>query len=169
VGGHCIPLDPFYLAWKARQYDFHTRFIELAGEINASMPYFVRDKVARTLNDHGRALKGSKILMLGMSYKKDIPDWRESPALKILELLTLSGATSDYHDPFVPSFQDHQGLVHHSVPLNPRAITDADCVVITTDHSQTDWDMVVRHAKLVVDTRNATKGVSSNRSNVILL
>jgi len=169
VGGHCIPLDPFYLAWKARQYDFHTRFIELAGEINASMPYFVRDKVARTLNDRGQALKGSKILMLGMSYKKDIPDWRESPALKILELLTLSGATADYHDPFVPSFQDQQGAVHHSIPLNPRAISDADCVVITTDHSQTDWDMVVRHAKVIVDTRNATKHVSSNRSNVILL
>jgi UDP-N-acetyl-D-glucosamine dehydrogenase len=169
VGGHCIPLDPFYLAWKARQYDFHTRFIELAGEINNHMPYFVRDKLIRALNHRGRPLKGSKILVLGMSYKKDIQDWRESPALKIIDLLAQHEALIDYHDPFVPSFQDEQGRVRHSVPLTPRALAEADCVLITTDHSQTDWEHVVRHAQIVVDTRNATKNVTCRRDNIILL
>ena len=169
VGGHCIPLDPFYLAWKARQYDFHTRFIELAGEINNLMPYFVRDKVVRALNMRGLPLKGAKILMLGMSYKKDIPDWRESPALKILDLLMQDGGVIDYHDPYVPSFQDEHGRVRHSNPLTTQAISGADCVLITTDHSQTDWDFVVRNARLVVDTRNATRNASSNRDNIVLL
>jgi len=169
VGGHCIPLDPFYLAWKARQYDFHTRFIELAGEINNLMPYFVREKVGRALNMRGLPLKGAKILMLGMSYKKDIPDWRESPALKILDLLMQDGAVIDYHDPYVPSFQDEHGRVRHSIPMTTQAISGADCVLITTDHSQTDWDFVVRNARLVVDTRNATRNASSNRDNIVLL
>lgn len=169
VGGHCIPLDPFYLAWKARQYDFHTRFIELAGEINNLMPYFVREKLMRTLNSRGRALKGSKVFMLGVAYKKDVPDWRESPALKILGLLAQCDAVVDYHDPFVPSFQDEQGQTRHSVPLTARALSEADCVLITTDHSQTDWASVVRHAQLVVDTRNATKNVSEKRDNIVLL
>jgi UDP-N-acetyl-D-glucosamine dehydrogenase len=168
VGGHCIPLDPFYLAWKARQYDFHTRFIELAGEINNHMPYFVREKVMRSLNARSRALKGSKVLILGMSYKKDISDWRESPALKILDLLVHDGAVVDYHDPFVPSFQDEHGCVRHSIPMTAQVISGADCVLITTDHSQFDWELVVRNAQLVVDTRNATKGVS-RRDNIVLL
>src|SRR5579864_3952569 len=115
VGGHCIPLDPFYLAWKARQYDFHTRFIELAGEINTLMPYFVREKVWRTLNARGKALRDARVLVIGMSYKKDIPDWRESPALKILDILMQDGAVIDYHDPHVPSFQDEHGRVRHSI------------------------------------------------------
>ena len=169
VGGHCIPLDPFYLNWKARQYDFHTRFIELAGEINNQMPYFVREKVGRALNERGRPLKGSRVLMLGISYKKDIPDWRESPAVKIMALLTQADAIVDYHDPFVPSFQDDQGSVRHSVPLTEKALGEADCVLITTDHSQTDWRLVVRKAKIVIDTRNATKNVADNRNNIILL
>jgi len=169
VGGHCIPLDPFYLAWKARQYDFHTRFIELAGEINNLMPYFVREKLIRALNARGHSLKGSKILMLGMSYKKDIPDWRESPSLKVLDLLTHYDAIVDYHDPFVPSFQDESGIVRHSIPLTPKALSDADCVIITTDHSETDWDFVVRHARVVVDTRNATAKVSRDRDKIVLL
>jgi UDP-N-acetyl-D-glucosamine dehydrogenase len=169
VGGHCIPLDPFYLNWKARQYDFHTRFIELAGEINNSMPYFVRDKVARALNLKGRPLKGSRILMLGIAYKKDIPDWRESPALKVLELLVQAEAVVDYHDPFVPSFQDEHGRTRHSIPLTEKTLEQSDCVLITTDHSQTDWDFVVRHASLVIDTRNATRAVRQPRDNVILL
>jgi len=169
VGGHCIPLDPFYLNWKARQYDFHTRFIELAGEINNQMPYFVREKVSRALNERGRPLKGSRVLMLGISYKKDIPDWRESPAVKIMTLLTQADAIVDYHDPFVPSFQDDQGSVRHSVPLTEKGLGEADCVVITTDHSQTDWRLVVRNAKIVIDTRNATKNVVDNRNNIILL
>jgi UDP-N-acetyl-D-glucosamine dehydrogenase len=169
VGGHCIPLDPFYLAWKAREFDFHTRFIELAGEINNHMPYFVRDKLARALNGRGRPLKGSNLLMIGMSYKRDVPDWRESPALKILELLSADGAIVDYHDPFVPSFQDDRGRVFHSIPLTEVAIAAADCVLITTDHSHTDWDAILRHGQLVVDTRNATQHVAGRKDNLILL
>jgi UDP-N-acetyl-D-glucosamine dehydrogenase len=169
VGGHCIPLDPFYLAWKARQYDFHTRFIELAGEINNSMPYFVREKVSRALNARGRALKGSKILMLGMAYKKDLPDWRESPALKILELLSERDAIVEYHDPLVPSLQDDEGKTRHSVPLTARGLSEADCVLITTDHSHTDWGFVARNARLIVDTRNATRDVIEGRDNIVLL
>jgi len=169
VGGHCIPLDPFYLAWKARQYDFHTRFIELAGEINASMPYFVREKVLRTLNDRGRALKNARLLVLGIAYKKDIPDWRESPALKVIDILARDGADVTYHDPFVPSFQDEHGKVRQSIPLTAKALADADCVLITTDHTQTDWDFVVQHAQVIVDTRNATKNVSSRRDHIVLL
>jgi UDP-N-acetyl-D-glucosamine dehydrogenase len=168
VGGHCIPLDPFYLAWKARQYDFHTRFIELAGEINNLMPYFVREKLARALNQRGLPLKGSKILMLGVAYKKDVPDWRESPALKVLRLLAKEGAVVDYHDALVPSFTDEDGTVRHSVPLTPDALSGADCVLIATDHSQVDWEFVVHHARVVIDTRNATKGVAQH-DNVILL
>jgi len=169
VGGHCIPLDPFYLAWKARQYDFHTRFIELAGEINNRMPYFVREKLVRSLNKRGLPLKGSKILMLGMSYKKDIPDWRESPSLKILELLMQDDAVIDYHDSLVPSFQDEHGRVRHSVPLTEKALSEADCVLIVTDHSDTDWEFVVRNSRLVLDTRNATQNVSARRDNIVLL
>jgi len=169
VGGHCIPLDPFYLAWKARQYDFHTRFIELAGEINVSMPYFVRDKVARALNTRGLPLKGSKILMLGVAYKKDVPDWRESPALKILDLLTEDDAIVDYHDTHVPSFQDEHGRIRHSVPLTAKALSEADCVLITTDHSNISWDFVVDNARLVFDTRNATKTCQGQHRNVFLL
>ena len=169
VGGHCIPLDPSYLAWKARQYDFRVRFIELAGEINTLMPYFVREKLARALNNRGRTLKGAKILLLGMSYKKDISDWRESPALKMLDLLIQDGALVDYHDPLVPSFHDKHGHSQHSIPLTARALAEADCVLITTDHSQTDWEYVVRNAQLIVDTRNATRDVAGKRDNVILL
>lgn len=169
VGGHCIPLDPSYLAWKARQYDFRVRFIELAGEINSLMPYFVREKLARALNNRGRTLKGAKILLLGMSYKRDISDWRESPALTILDLLIQDGALVDYHDPLVPSFHDKHGHSQHSIPLTARALAEADCVLITTDHSQTDWEYVVRNAQLIVDTRNATRDVAGKRDNVILL
>ena len=170
VGGHCIPLDPFYLAWKAREYDFHTRFIELAGEINVQMPYFVRDKIGRALNEAGKPLKRSKILLVGIAYKKDIEDWRESPALKIMELLEHDGAEVSYHDPFVPSFQDDStGRLRHSVPLTPKALAEADCAVIITDHTRTDWNFVVEHASVVVDTRNATAKVSKGREKVVLL
>ncbi len=169
VGGHCIPLDPFYLSWKARQYDFHTRFIELAGEINTLMPYFVREKIWRTLNARRKSLKEARILLIGMTYKKDIPDWRESPALKVLEILAADGAQIEYHDPFVPSFQDLSGSTRHSVPLTAKLLSDSDCVVITTDHSHMDWDLVLRHAPIVIDTRNATKDVESNRDKIILL
>jgi UDP-N-acetyl-D-glucosamine dehydrogenase len=169
VGGHCIPLDPFYLAWKARQYDFSTRFIELAGEINAHMPYFVREKVFRALNNAGRALKNSRILMIGVAYKRDIDDWRESPALKVLDVLQRDGAFVDYHDPHVPEFRDEHGVLRRSVDLTPAALAQADCTLIVTDHTNVDWAEVVRHSRVVVDTRNATRNVEEQREKVLLL
>lgn len=168
VGGHCIPLDPFYLAWKAREYDYHCRFIELAGEINIGMPYFVREKVIRALNNIGQAVKGADILVLGIAYKKDIEDWRESPALKVIDLLVKDGAAIEYHDPYVPKFAEH-GAQWHSVPISPERLRKADCVLILTDHSNVDYARVVEHSRLVVDTRNATREVRSGREKVVLL
>ena len=168
VGGHCIPLDPFYLAWKAREYDFHVRFIELAGEINHSMPYFVRDKVARALNESGKAIKGADIFILGIAYKKDIEDWRESPAIKVMELLHRDGARIDYHDPYVPKFVERNDQ-WHSIPLSKERLERADCVLILTNHSNVDYARVVSQAKLVIDTRNATKNVTTGREKVVLL
>jgi UDP-N-acetyl-D-glucosamine dehydrogenase len=151
LGGHCIPLDPYYLAWKAREFDFNTRFVELAGEINNNMPYFCRSVISQALN-HGaqKPLKGSKVLMLGVTYKADIDDYRESPAEKILELLRAAGSEVAYHDPFVPEFD---GL--NSVPLEPEQY---DCVVIVTAHSNIDYADIVERSGVVVDFRNATKG-----------
>jgi UDP-N-acetyl-D-glucosamine dehydrogenase len=169
VGGHCIPLDPFYLAWKAREYDMNVRFIELAGEINWTMPYFVREKVIRALNDQGRALKNSEIFVLGVAYKRDIEDWRESPALKVMDLLRKDGARIDYHDPHVPSFTDEHGEMWHSIPLSKEVFERADAVIILTDHSSIDYARVIDAAKLVIDTRNATKDVREGRSNVVML
>jgi UDP-N-acetyl-D-glucosamine dehydrogenase len=168
VGGHCIPLDPFYLAWKAREYDFHVRFIELAGEINHGMPYFVRDKVAHALNGKGLALRDADILVIGVAYKKDVEDWRESPAVKVMELLVRDGAKIDYHDPYVPKFTEH-GRQWHSIPLSNERIERADCVLILTDHSDVDYRRIVDRAKVVVDTRNATKHVDGGREKVVLL
>jgi UDP-N-acetyl-D-glucosamine dehydrogenase len=152
LGGHCIPLDPYYLSWKAREFDFTTRFIELAGEINNNMPYFCRSVVSQALN-HGaqRSLRGSKILVLGVAYKGDIDDVRESPAEKLCELLGNAGAEVSYHDPFVPEFDGMR-----SVELRPE---DYDCVVIVTAHSSIDYADVVRRGRVIVDFRNATKGV----------
>lgn len=169
VGGHCIPLDPFYLAWKAREYDFQTRFIELAGEINLSMPYFVREKVLRALNESGRALRNARILLVGVAYKRDIEDWRESPALKILQLLERDGAFVDYHDPFVPEIVDQRGVTRRSMALTPEQLSHADCVVIATDHSCIDWHDLARHARLIVDTRNATRDVPEAKGKTVLL
>jgi UDP-N-acetyl-D-glucosamine dehydrogenase len=151
LGGHCIPLDPYYLAWKAREFDFNTRFIELAGEINNNMPYFCRSVISQALN-HGaqKSLKGSKILILGVAYKSDIDDVRESPAEKVLELLETAGADVAYHDTFVPEFDGKR-----SSPLEPE---NYDCVVIVTAHSGIDYGDVVRRGKVIVDFRNATKG-----------
>jgi UDP-N-acetyl-D-glucosamine dehydrogenase len=169
VGGHCIPLDPFYLAWRAREVDSPTRFIELAGEVNLSMPYFVRLKVTKALNRVSRAVKNAKILVIGVAYKRDIADARESPALKVIELLDGDGAHVSYHDPFVGRIEDPlTGRQRHSVFLTDEALGEADCVVILTDHSQIDWSFVVKHAKHIVDTRNATRDVAS-RPNVTLL
>jgi UDP-N-acetyl-D-glucosamine dehydrogenase len=151
LGGHCIPLDPYYLAWKAREFDFNTRFVELAGEINNNMPYFCRSVISQALN-HGaqKSLKGSKILVLGVAYKSDIDDVRESPAEKVIQLLANAGSDVAYHDPFVAEFD---GL--KSVALEPQ---DYDCVVIVTAHSSIDYADVVRRGKVIVDFRNATKG-----------
>ncbi|HLX20102.1 MAG TPA: nucleotide sugar dehydrogenase [Gaiellaceae bacterium] len=152
LGGHCIPLDPYYLSWKAREYDFTTRFIELAGEVNNNMPYFCRSVISQAMN-HGlqRSLSGSKILILGVAYKADIGDTRETPAEKLVQLLRNAGADVAYHDPHVPEFD---GM--HSMPLEPEAY---DCIAIVTAHSSLDYDDVVRRAKVVVDFRNATDGL----------
>jgi UDP-N-acetyl-D-glucosamine dehydrogenase len=162
LGGHCIPIDPFYLTWKAREYDFPTRFIELAGEINTSMPQYVVNKVADTLNKKGKSTKGSKILILGLSYKKDVDDVRESPSLELIELLRDKGAKVDYNDPYVPKTHKmrHYDLKMSSVPLTEKNLKKYDCVVISTDHSSYDYGFIAKHSRLVVDTRNTMKGVS---------
>jgi UDP-N-acetyl-D-glucosamine dehydrogenase len=163
LGGHCIPIDPFYLTWKAREYGFYTEFIELAGKVNESMPYFCRSLVSQALNHaKQRSLKGSRILVLGVAYKPDIADIRESPAAKLIALLASAGADVSYHDPFVPEFAEN-GIVMRSVPLEPAAF---DCVVIVTDHSAIDYAWLVDEAQLVVDLRNAT-GTNGRRSSKV--
>ena len=161
LGGHCIPVDPFYLAWKAKQWDFHTRFIELAGEINTAMPYHVVGSVAAALNRARKSLNGARVLVLGVAYKKDVDDLRESPALKIIELLQRDGAEVSYHDPYFPSIGRgrHYRLDMQRVPL--ERLGDYDCAVIVTDHSDYDYGRIVRESRLVVDTRNATRGIES--------
>jgi UDP-N-acetyl-D-glucosamine dehydrogenase len=161
LGGHCIPVDPFYLAWKAKEWDFHTRFIELAGEINTNMPYHVLDSVARALNQQKKPLHGSKVLVLGVAYKKDIDDLRESPALTIIELLQKEGAMVSYNDPYFPEVGRGRkyDLQMKCAPLDN--LSQYDCVLIVTDHSDYDFDKIVRESKLVVDTRYATKGINS--------
>ena len=165
LGGHCIPIDPFYLSWKAKEFDFHTRFIELAGEINTAMPYHVVSAVAEALNKHQKAVNGSQVLMLGMAYKKDVDDLRESPSLTILDLLTKAGAKVSYNDPYIPSVGHGRkyDLQMKSVLLDN--LDQYDCVVIVTDHSDYDYQRIVKESKLVVDTRNATRGMKS--SNVV--
>jgi UDP-N-acetyl-D-glucosamine dehydrogenase len=154
VGGHCIPLDPHYLAWKMRTLNYRTRFIELAGEINAAMPEYWVGNVVDRLNDQGRAVRGSKVLLVGVAYKKDIDDIRESPALDVIRLLQRRGAAVSYHDPHVRKVKD-EDIDLASLPLTPETIAAADCVVIVTDHTQVDYALVERCARLVVDTRNA--------------
>jgi len=170
VGGHCIPVDPFYLAWKAREYDFSTRFIELAGEINLSMPYFVVQKAERILGLQGKSLRGSKVLVLGVTYKEDLPDMRESPALKVIQLLIKEGCEVEYYDPYVPSIEvqlQNQGTYEGKQSLRLDSIPDsgaeragsADLVVILTGHSCVDYGLIVQAARAVLDTRNATSSV----------
>ncbi len=163
LGGHCIPIDPFYLSWKAKQFDFRTRFIEIAGAINTDMPYFVIDQVADALNNHAKALKGAKILVLGLAYKKDIDDLRESPSLTIIELLREKGALVSYNDPFFPTVGRgrHYDLNMSNTPL--ENLGQYDAVVIVTDHSSYDFKRIVEESRLVVDTRNATKGIVSGK------
>jgi UDP-N-acetyl-D-glucosamine dehydrogenase len=161
LGGHCIPIDPFYLSWKAKEFDFRTRFIELAGEVNTSMPYFVIDQIAAGLNDHLKSIKGSRILVLGLAYKRDIDDLRESPSLTILELLRERGANVAYNDPFFPTVGRgrHYDLNMTNTPLDNLGSYDA--VVIVTDHTSYDYKSIVEQSQLVIDSRNATKGILS--------
>ena len=153
LGGHCIPIDPLYLSWKMKTLNYNARFIELASEVNTSMPRYWVQKVQDALNDYGKALKGSTVLVLGVAYKKDVSDLRESPALDILALLREKGATVQYHDPHVPSFQ-HDGLALESVEQLDTALAEADCVIVVTDHSAYDWNKVYRQAECIVDTRH---------------
>ena len=163
LGGHCIPVDPFYLSWKAKEFDFHTRFIELAGEVNVAMPYHVISATISALNKHKKAINGSKVLVLGVAYKKDIDDLRESPALTIIELLQKEGATVSYNDPYFPFVGRGRkyDLQMKSAPLDNLA--DYDCVLIVTDHSDYDYKKIVSDSKLVVDSRNATRGIKSDK------
>ncbi len=163
LGGHCIPIDPFYLSWKAKEYDFNTRFIELAGEVNESMPEHVVQSVAKALNHQKKPLNGSRVLMLGMAYKKDIDDLRESPSLTILELLRQEGAEVLYNDPYFPTVGRGR---RYNLNMTCTPLTDLhqyDCVLIVTDHSEYDYQHIVSESQLVVDTRNATKGIVSNK------
>jgi UDP-N-acetyl-D-glucosamine dehydrogenase len=163
LGGHCIPIDPFYLSWKAREWDFHTRFIELAGEINEGMPRFVVQSVSEALNRQRKSLNGARVLVLGVAYKKDIDDLRESPSLEIIELLQREQAKVDYNDPYFPVVGRgrHYDLQMSCTPLD--AIAEYDCVLIATDHSDYDYQSIVDSAQLVVDTRNATRGIASKK------
>jgi UDP-N-acetyl-D-glucosamine dehydrogenase len=169
LGGHCIPIDPFYLTWAARRVGVHTRFIELAGEVNASMPSYVISRVAEALNERAKPLKGSKICVLGVAYKKDVDDPRESPAFHILEELERRGAVVSYHDPFVPTLPSmrHHTIALDSLPLTPDTMADQDCVLIVTDHTDVDYDLVARYADLVVDTRNALKGLGETACEIV--
>ncbi len=170
VGGHCIPIDPFYLTWKAHEYDFHTRFIELAGEINRAMPYFVREKVIRVLNERGKALHGARILVLGLAYKEDVADWRESPAFDVIRLLQEYGAEVLAHDPLIPEANDpHRGEHIRSIELTDEVIASCDAVVIVTHHSAYDYQHVVDLAQVVVDTRNATRNIVRGKEKVVVL
>jgi UDP-N-acetyl-D-glucosamine dehydrogenase len=171
LGGHCIPVDPYYLSWKAREYDFATRFIELAGEVNTAMPYNVVEAIANALNDRQKALKGSRILALGVAYKKDVDDLRESPTLKIMQLLIERGARVDYNDPYFPQLHKmrHYDYSHmRSIDLTPANLAAFDCVVIATDHSSYDYQAIVEAAPLVVDTRNATRRITRNRNKIVM-
>ncbi len=170
LGGHCIPVDPYYLSWKAREFDFATRFIELAGEINTEMPYHVVRSVGAALNERERSVKGSKVLLLGVAYKKDVDDLRESPSLKMLELLTERGAEVDYNDPYFPALykmRHYDFSNKRSVELTPKRIAAYDCVLIATDHTSYDYEAIVKNAKLVVDTRNATRRVKTGREKIV--
>jgi UDP-N-acetyl-D-glucosamine dehydrogenase len=165
LGGHCIPIDPFYLSWKSKQSGIEARFIELAGYVNGQMPHYVVDKIQNALNEHAKPLKGSKVMVMGIAYKRDIDDVRESPALDIIHLLNKRGATVSYCDPYVPHIRPDQehGIIFDMNSVDASKAADADCVVIVTDHKSFDYKALVRDAKLILDTRNALKGVESEK------
>jgi UDP-N-acetyl-D-glucosamine dehydrogenase len=170
LGGHCIPIDPFYLSWKAKEYDFSTRFIQLAGEINTSIPHYVVERIGSTLNDRSKAIRGSKILILGVAYKKDVDDVRESPALEIMEILQNQGAILSYNDPYIPrlhKMRHYDFSLMSSVALTQEALRNQDVAVITTDHTNFDYQWIVDNAPLVIDTRNATRNVVRGRDKVV--
>ncbi len=169
LGGHCIPIDPFYLTWKAREYDIHTRFIELAGQINTNMPYYVVDKTIRALNERGIPIKGAKILIVGVAYKPDVDDDRESPAFVIMDLLERAGAVVDYHDPYIPRLRKKRkfSFSKESIPLDPQSLSMYDCVLIVTDHANIDYEMLRANSSLIIDTRNAMKLNGLENSNVV--
>ncbi len=169
IGGHCIPLDPHYLAWKMRTLNYKTRFIDLASEINSEMPTIVVGKVSRALNEAKKSVNGSTILVLGVAYKRDIDDMRESPALDVIRLLEEQGADVTYHDPHVASFREDEGHIHTSVPLTDAVLSDADAVVIVTDHTSVDYLQVVNNASIVVDTRNVTAGLHGGKARIVSL
>ena len=168
LGGHCIPIDPFYLTWRARQYGLNTRFIELAGEVNTAMPEYVVSRVGDALNEHGKPIKGSQILVLGVAYKKDVDDVRESPSVVLMERLQDKGAAVEYNDPFVPRIPPMREHVLHmeSRELTEDLLSGADCVLLATDHSQYDYEAIGRNAPLIVDTRNAMAGLAEYRDKV---
>ncbi|MCC6317739.1 MAG: nucleotide sugar dehydrogenase [Gemmatimonadaceae bacterium] len=168
IGGHCIPLDPLYLAWKMRTLNYRTRFIDLASDINSEMPEYVVRKVARALNDDRKSVRGARVLILGVAYKKDIDDMRESPALEVMRLLSERGAQVDYHDPWVPSFREH-GVTHTGVALTVERLAQTDAVVIVTDHSNVDYQVIADHAPLVMDARNAMTRARPSRARVVPL
>src|SRR4051794_23402084 len=169
LGGHCIPIDPFYLTWAARKYGLNTRFIELAGEVNTAMPQYVVDRVVEALNDEGRPVRGSKVCVLGVAYKKDVDDPRESPAFPIIQALLARGASVTYHDPHVARLPKmrHHAIEMSSTPLTPRFLAQQDCVLIVTDHTSVDYQQVVEHASLVVDTRNAAAKTTGGGARVV--
>jgi UDP-N-acetyl-D-glucosamine dehydrogenase len=168
LGGHCIPIDPFYLTWVARKFGINTRFIELAGEINMAMPQYVVNRVAEALNDAAKAIKGSRICVLGVAYKKDVDDPRESPAFEILELLTRRGAEVSYNDPHIPSLprMRHHTIRLDSQPLTEEFLSSRDCMVVVTDHAAYDFTWITRHAPLIVDTRNATRDCAPGKCRI---
>src|SRR6266704_4791335 len=170
LGGHCIPIDPFYLSWKAKEYDFSTRFIQLAGEVNTSIPHYVVERIGKVLNDRSRSIRDSKILILGVAYKKDVDDVRESPALEIMEILQAKGAVLSYSDPYIPrlhKMRHYDFSLMSSVSLTEEALKNQDVAVITTDHTNFDYQWIVDHAPLVVDTRNSTRNVVRGRDKIV--
>ena len=175
VGGHCIPVDPYYLSWKAREYDFYTKFIELAAEVNSEMPYHTVQKIIQGLNQRGSSIKKAQVLVLGVAFKSNVDDARNSPAERVIELLLKEGADVSYHDPHVPHFYVGgdvflpEGKDFESVPITPEILAQADCVVIITGHSDVDYDQVVKQARLVIDAVNATRGIHHGREKIIRL
>jgi UDP-N-acetyl-D-glucosamine dehydrogenase len=168
LGGHCIPIDPFYLTWKAREYELSTRFIELAGEVNTYMPFYVVNKLVDALNQHQKSINGSKILILGLAYKNDIDDLRESPSLKLMEIISDKGAMVDYHDPYIPKLGPtrHYSFEKTSVKLTAGNLRGYDAVLISTHHSVFNMDLVIKNANIIVDTRNATQIVGNSRGKI---